>query len=153
MTTNFKIQLPHDLLLQLENDVREIEQSGYPEFVQNLMKGMDTPSQEFMHAAAGLAGEGGEVLDFAKKVWVYGKELDVSALIKELGDSRFYYQAILNWLGITDEMVMAQNVKKLRARYSEGKYSDAQAIAQADKTLLGRDRNAAPLARRPIGKE
>jgi NTP pyrophosphatase (non-canonical NTP hydrolase) len=118
------------------------------------MKGMETPALEMHHAATGIAGEAGEVLDLSKKVWIYGKPLDAEALIKELGDLRFYYQAMLNLLGISDGMVIAQNVKKLRARYSEGKYSDAQAIAQADKQLppLGRDRNAPPVERKFMGK-
>lgn len=163
MTTNFTVKIPHELWTKLHTEMIEVQDEQrptratiplYPEFVQHLMKGMDTPAQEMIHAAVGIAGEGGEVLDLAKKVWIYGKPLDMEALIKELGDLRFYYQAMLNLYGLTDELVIAQNVKKLRARYSEGVYSDAQAIAQADKGLppLGRDRNAPSLDRKFMGK-
>lgn len=159
-----------------DDDKPSSEVPQYPEFVRHLMKDYDTPAQELMHATVGMAGEVGEVLemfevttglaraaasalDRSKKVWVYGKELDAEALIKELGDLRFYYQAALNWLGVTDEMVRAQNVIKLRARYSEGKYSDAQAIAQNDKRpelpALGelRKRGGPPLERRYMGQK
>lgn len=77
----------------------------YPEFVRNLFKLMGDPASDMMHACTGLSGEGGEILDIAKKVWVYGKQLDARNLVEELGDLRFYYQAALNLLGTTDEAV------------------------------------------------
>jgi NTP pyrophosphatase (non-canonical NTP hydrolase) len=126
----------------------------YETFVNNLMKTMATPAEELHHAGTGIAGEGGEILDATKKVWVYRKELDIMHLIEELGDLRFYYQAMLNLLGITDEQVRAQNMKKLRVRYADGKYSDAQANARADKALSadGSKGDGAPTARRFMGQ-
>lgn len=181
---NFKMVLPLELVRKLSEDLEEIRARqqivpdaashlpSYPDFVAHLMKSLDTPQEELHHAVTGLAGEAGEIaevllvaatmqmhalriLDLSKKVWIYGKEVNVEALIKELGDSRFYYQAILNFLSITDEQVIAQNILKLRARYSEGTYSDAQAIAQADKKnpVIGRDRSAPPTERKFMGKE
>jgi NTP pyrophosphatase (non-canonical NTP hydrolase) len=163
MTTNFKLNLPYAVVAKLLDDAQGVRgmqmpeaENGipsYPLFVQHLMKGMNTPAEELHHACTGIAGEGGEILDWSKKVWIYGKELDLEKFIKELGDLRFYYQAVLNHLGITDEQVIAQNILKLRARYSEGVYSDAQAIAQADKDpVIGRDRNAPPMDRRFMGR-
>jgi len=139
----FKISLPIEYRRGLDSDLvqvaREHQQDAippYPEFVNNLMKTMATPAEELHHACTGMSGEAGEALDVSKKVWVYGKELDVAHLIEELGDLRFYYQATLNMLGLTDDHIRAQNVKKLRVRYAEGKYSDAAAIARADKVGL-----------------
>jgi hypothetical protein len=108
----------------------------YDTFVANLMKSMDSPAQEFMHATIGMSGEAGELIDIAKKVWVYNKPItsEMQAhIVEELGDLRFYYQAMLNLFALTDEQIQAANITKLRKRYAEGKYSDAQAQARADK--------------------
>lgn len=105
----------------------------YPDFVRALFKPMGSDTENMLHACVGMAGEAGEVLDAAKKCWTYGKKLDVMAHIKELGDLRFYYQAELNRLGITDEQVIACNKDKLLQRYEGLVYSDSAAIAQGDK--------------------
>lgn len=138
----FKISLPVDYRDELNQELVGIardQQLGalptYPVFVTNLMKDMPTPAEELHHACTGISGEAGEILDVSKKVWVYGKPLDVPHLIEELGDLRFYYQAALNMLGLTDDHIRAQNMKKLRVRYADGKYSDTAALARADKAL------------------
>lgn len=46
---------------------------------------------------------------------------------------RFYYQAMLNMFGLTDEDVCAMNMSKLQKRYPTGVYRDQDAIARADK--------------------
>lgn len=105
----------------------------YPNFVKNLFKLMVDARSSVHHAATGLAGEAGEVLDLSKKSWAYGKDLDVEKLIEELGDMRFYYQAMLNMLNLTDEDIQACNIAKLSMRYPEGVYTDKHAIARLDK--------------------
>lgn len=147
MTTNHKITVPTHAMEQLKRDtvtITGLRASGvyltYPMFVHSLMKGMPTPAEELHHACTGMSGEAGELLDQSKKVWVYGKPLDLKHLIEELGDLRFYYQATLNMLGITDEDIQAQNTMKLQLRYPNGVYSDAQAQARADK-VPGAGRN------------
>jgi phosphoribosyl-ATP pyrophosphohydrolase len=109
------------------------EVPNYPTFVKNLMKDGDTAAEEFAHSAMGLVGEAAEVSEIAKKVRYYDKVLPHDKLLEEMGDLRFYYQALLNEFGLTDEMVVAQNVKKLRVRYASGKFSTEQANARADK--------------------
>lgn len=109
----------------------------YPEFVEKLFKHMATPADTLHHAATGMAGEAGELLDASKKHWAYGKQIDVRNLIEELGDLRFYYQATLNMLGLDDHDIMAFNMKKLLERYPGGEYSDAAAINRADKAAEG----------------
>lgn len=106
---------------------------AYPEFVAKLFKEMENVPSTLHHAATGLAGEGGEVLDVSKKHWAYGKDLDVAHLLEELSDVRFYYQAVLNMLGITDDMILTLNMEKLQKRYPTGVYSDEHAIARLDK--------------------
>lgn len=113
-----------------------------------------SPDGSAMHAAVGCAGEGGEMLDCVKKVFIYGKDWNavdkktqqtaLENLLEEMGDFRFYYQKLLNMLGITDADVQAANYVKLAERYASGKYSDVQALARADKD--------APTPRNWIGK-
>lgn len=103
------------------------------------------PDGSAMHAAVGLAGEGGESLDCVKKVWIYGKTWDqvdpktdqtpLENLLEELANHRFYYRKLLNMLGLTDEDVEAYSYHKLSKRYASGTYSDAQAQARADKDV------------------
>jgi hypothetical protein len=47
-----------------------------------------------MHAAVGIAGEVGELLDCLKKTWIYGKPLDYPNLREEIGDVMFYAEAL-----------------------------------------------------------
>lgn len=137
---NFKVKLPTDLHEQVVQDTLLIGAKrtegvyvSYPDFVNRLMKAMNTPAEELHHACTGMAGEAGELLDASKKVWVYNKLLDVPHVIEELGDLRFYYQAALNMLGLTDADIQAANTVKLMKRYPEGIYSDSAAQARKDK--------------------
>lgn len=84
-----------------------------------------------LHAAVGMSGESGEVLDIVKKTWIYGKPLDRQKLVEEMGDVLFYYVALLNTQDITLKEIADANIAKLRARYPEG-YTDAAAIARVD---------------------
>lgn len=127
-----------DLIAGTESDVHTAQVAGelpqYSMFVHRLFKQMDGLPDTVLHSAVGMAGEGGEILDAIKKVWAYGKPLDVGNLLEELGDMRFYYQAMLNLLGVTDKEIIALNMRKLSARYPAGEYSDADAQLRADKT-------------------
>jgi hypothetical protein len=136
---NFKVLMPIDLITKIKNITRSIalQRDGeyplpkYPVFVERLMKPMATLAEDLHHAGSGMGGEGGEISDITKKCWVYGKPLDVEKMIGELGDLRFYYQAMLNLLQITDEDIQAANMVKLMERFPNG-YTDAAAIARAD---------------------
>jgi len=70
-----------------------------------------------LHAGIGLATEAGEFLDAIKKHIYYGKELDVTNLIEELGDLYWYINVAQDTLAITTEEVQELNIKKLKARY------------------------------------
>lgn len=87
-----------------------------------------------MHAAIGIAGEAGELLDAVKKTWVYGKSLDITNLVEELGDLEFYMQALRTQLQLTRDEILEANVEKLTKRYPTG-YTDALAIARLDKVV------------------
>lgn len=106
---------------------------AYDIFVERLFNKLDSDKSALAHAVMGITGEAGELIDAVKKHWAYGKELDVVNVIEELGDLRFYYQAMLNMFGLTDEDVCAMNMDKLQKRYPTGVYRDQDAIARADK--------------------
>lgn len=104
----------------------------YALYVSRLFKQMPDVEQTILHAAVGVAGEGGELLDAAKKYWAYGNPLDVDNVKEELGDLLFYIQAMANEIGTTLPELLQKNVDKLSVRYGSS-YSDSAAIARVDK--------------------
>jgi NTP pyrophosphatase (non-canonical NTP hydrolase) len=90
-----------------------------------------TPERS-VHAALGVGGEAGEIVDIIKKHWVYGKPLDTEKLLEECGDLLFYIAALLMSNHLTLSDAMHHNIRKLAKRYPDG-YSDAAAAARADK--------------------
>jgi NTP pyrophosphatase (non-canonical NTP hydrolase) len=88
-----------------------------------------------MHAMVGISGEAGELLDAAKKAWVYNKPLDRDNMVEELGDLFFYMVKAMDLLGVTLGDVVRQNQAKLLRRYPNGVYSDRDAQTRADKTI------------------
>lgn len=109
------------------------EAPTYNDFVDALFNHMNNTESCLAHAAIGLAGEGGEVLDCMKRNFIYGKELNVENLLEELGDTIFYVRQILNMLDMDMDDIMAHNMEKLMKRYPEGKYSNFHANARLDK--------------------
>jgi NTP pyrophosphatase (non-canonical NTP hydrolase) len=87
---------------------------------------------DLIHAALGMAGEAGEVVDLLKKSMYYGKPLDVEKVKEEAGDLLWYIASVMcRALDCTLEELAMYNVDKLRARYPE-KYTDQAAIARVD---------------------
>lgn len=81
-----------------------------------------------MHAAMGIAGEAGEVIDITKKVYAYGKPLLENNLIEEAGDLIWYLNLLFACLGVTWEEVFDLNIKKLEARYPDLRFNADHAI-------------------------
>lgn len=113
----------------------------YEQFVESRTKPMDSTRLDFLHAAVGISTEAGEILDVAKKLWVYNQNFDTKNkegkthednIHEELGDVLFYVQMACNVIGCTLESLMTSNMEKLRKRYPQG-YSDAAAAERADK--------------------
>lgn len=104
----------------------------YDMFVKQLFKA-DTQEGQMIHVALGIAGEAGELVDAIKKRCIYGKRLDIDNVIEELGDLRFYMEALCNVLQIEDQEVLQANANKLAKRYKSLTYSSEAAIARADK--------------------
>jgi len=105
----------------------------YDQFVRKLFK-IQSDYKMLSHAARGICSEAGEITDCLKKHLDYEQELNITNLIEEIGAMRFYLQAIQNFYGITDDVVLQANAMKLSTRYQNLEYSDEQARLRRDKT-------------------
>jgi NTP pyrophosphatase (non-canonical NTP hydrolase) len=114
------------------NEAAERKTMRYDVFVSLLFK-QEAAAEMKKHAALLVAGEAGEVVDAVKKDAVYGKEIDLDNLIEELGDLRFGIQALMNLYDISEQTILQHNANKLAKRYAGLTYSNAAAIARADK--------------------
>ena len=77
-------------------------------------------------AAIGLASEGGEFNEIVKKMLFQGKpftEDNRFHLMRELGDIIWYWTNACRALGYDPNEVVAENVRKLEARYPGGTFN------------------------------
>ena len=75
--------------------------------------------------AIGMASEGGEFSEIVKKCVFQGKPLNDETKFhakRELGDIAWYWINSCRALGLDPNEVIAENVKKLEARYPGGKF-------------------------------
>jgi len=80
-----------------------------------------------------LAIKAGDLFDVIKKHIIYNKELDMQATIASLAAFDAVLHSIRVETNVTRAETLEANLAKLNKRYSEGKFSDAQAQARADK--------------------
>ena len=92
------------------------------------VKSLGSDREDFMHMAAGIAGEAGEVLDIVKKTFAYGKPLDTGHLVEEIGDILWYVNGILSLLDTEMDEVLERNIAKLEARYPDLRFDAGKAI-------------------------
>jgi NTP pyrophosphatase (non-canonical NTP hydrolase) len=104
----------------------------YERMVQRLFVKPDDKTGRLVHAAMGISGEAGELVDAVKKHWVYGKPLDTENVLEECGDVLFYLVAMLNECGFSLMDAMEHNEAKLAKRYPDG-WSEQAAIERKDK--------------------
>jgi NTP pyrophosphatase (non-canonical NTP hydrolase) len=78
-----------------------------------------------LHSAFGLVTEASEFTDSLKKHIFYGKKLDRTNLLEELGDILWYVAIALDELGYTLEDVFDSNSRKLAKRYEKGFSTDS----------------------------
>lgn len=100
----------------------------YGKFVEDMFK-TDAPDDYtdrfgITHAAAGIAGEAGEVVDLIKKSVFTGKNMYIDEIIKELGDLEFYLEALRQQLHITRDEVLKANWAKLSQRHGDSNIED-----------------------------
>lgn len=84
-------------------------------------------NSKLLHYALGIGTEAGEIQDAVKKLVIYGKELDETNVLEEVGDSIWYMARLLALLGSSFEEVMATNNAKLKARYGD-KFTEYAAL-------------------------
>jgi NTP pyrophosphatase (non-canonical NTP hydrolase) len=93
-----------------------------------------------IHAAMGMCTESTEFLDALKKFVFYGKKINETNLIEEIGDCLWYIAVALDELGVDFEHVQEANIRKLRARYPN-KFNKRDAInrdlAKEEKAIVG----------------
>lgn len=73
----------------------------------------------------GMASEGGEFSEIVKKCIFQGKPLDADTIFhakRELGDIMWYWVNACRALDLDPNEVLAENVKKLEARYPGGSF-------------------------------
>lgn len=99
----------------------------------DILREMSPEQANLLHMAVGVSGEAGELLDAVKKTAIYGRAIDLSNVIEELGDLEFYIEGVRQALDIRRNDVLAANIAKLTKRFGEGKYSNQQAQTRADK--------------------
>lgn len=103
----------------------------YKDFVLKKFK-QEEESAMLNHAALGIAGEAGELVDAIKKHTIYGRELDKENLIEELGDLFFYMNVIMEMKKFTLDEVIEHNISKLDKRYEKG-FTKEEAKERKDK--------------------
>lgn len=119
------------------------EMVRYDQFVRALFKKEDFALMAH-HAKGGCCEEAGELSDAIKRHVTYGYSLDKimepqtgqtlrGRIIEELGDLRFYMQAVANLYGISEPEILQANADKLSKRYKGLKYSNTAAQERADK--------------------
>lgn len=121
----------YDHLIEKSLQVREQE---FREFVDYLFQSKRDGVDGQLHAAVGLAGEAGEVLDHMKKAWVYDREIDREKVLEEMGDTIHYLMMLCIKMDVEFGDLMLNNVTKLRKRYPNG-FTKKDAIARADKIV------------------
>lgn len=104
----------------------------YAEFVKALFKREDFRHMAD-HARGGVCEEAGELSTAIKRHVVYNKAPDIHNIIEELGDLRFFMQAVMGLYGISEQQVLQHNAAKLMVRYEQLEYSDQAAQNRADK--------------------
>jgi NTP pyrophosphatase (non-canonical NTP hydrolase) len=119
-----------------DNPDIQAEPLRYDQFVLQLFKA-EGRKDMLNHAALGVCGEAGELADAIKKHTVYGKPADRENIIEELGDLRFFMQAVQQMFDISESEILQANCNKLAKRYRGLRYTDAAAITRADKAPGG----------------
>jgi hypothetical protein len=92
-----------------------------------------------LHAAMIISKEAGELLDAVYRLAVYENEFTEQVydnIVEELGDIEFGMSLLRQQIGVARDTTIAANTAKLNKRYAEGKFSDAQATARADKVEI-----------------
>jgi NTP pyrophosphatase (non-canonical NTP hydrolase) len=78
-----------------------------------------------MTGSTGVAAEGGEFAEIVKKCVFQGKPMNEDTIFhmqRELGDIAWYWVNACRAIGVDPNEVIAENVRKLEARYPGGEF-------------------------------
>ena len=81
--------------------------------------------ERLLTGAVGINSEGGEIMEIVKKLIFQGKKWDkdtIYHLKRELGDVMWYWINACRALNLDPNEVIAENVRKLEARYPGGEF-------------------------------
>lgn len=118
-------------LNKYQDFVREVtsKESNYPsqliERIQEINSSTTINPSLLLTAAMGLAAEGGEFVEIPKKIFFQGKpvnEENIFHMKRELGDIMWYWVNACRALNLDPNDVIAENVRKLEARYPGGNF-------------------------------
>jgi NTP pyrophosphatase (non-canonical NTP hydrolase) len=105
------------------------KESNYPDELVDRIEDLNTNStinpSLLLTAAMGLAAEGGEFVEIPKKIIFQGKpvnEENIFHMKRELGDIMWYWINACRALNLDPNDVIAENVRKLEARYPGGSF-------------------------------
>ena len=90
--------------------------------MQEIDSSSDIKSARLLTAAMGLGSETGEFVEIVKKMYLQGKpasEENIFHMKRELGDIMWYWATACAALDLDPHEVIAENQKKLEARYGE----------------------------------
>lgn len=107
----------------------------YQEAVARTWNDEPHPDAQLSNACMGLAGESGELIDIIKKVIYHGHPSDAemkNKLRKEIGDVFYYAACLCNLYNWNADVILDENVEKLRKRFPNG-FSTKASIERADK--------------------
>lgn len=107
------------------NDVQSLIESIHNLEKQASLAGLQLNVPLLLTASVGLSSEGGEFSEIVKKMLFQGKpftEENRFHMMRELGDIAWYWVNACRALGYDPNDVIAENVKKLEARYPGGKF-------------------------------
>ena len=101
------------------------ETGGLTSQLEKLEKDSGVNMALLLTGGIGIASEGGELNEIIKKCIFQGKPLDDETIFhckRELGDILWYWINTCRALDLDPNEVVAENVKKLEARYPGGKF-------------------------------
>lgn len=85
---------------------------------------------DLIHAALGVTSEAGELADAVKKHLAYGRPLDATNVVEELGDLLWYVALAADAVGVSLREVCVRNIAKLRRRYEGGRFTERAATVR-----------------------
>lgn len=115
-------------VVELNNAINELTINEYQQLALRTEPYMNNDIDRILQGVMGLAGESGECVDLMKKHIFQGHSLDMEHLMKELGDVAWYLAITADSIGYTLEEVFEANIKKLEARYPDGRFEANKSI-------------------------